>query len=157
MGSKTTARNHRPDRRRRLLGREHTIRSTLTMIMVIVFFRGFPMLCQSVQAAPGTDQLVVFQQGGILPVDKAFQEHRLSEIRNLAEGMGISVHLVDVKGVSERNCRHPIDRIPEPPGTLHLPGAHHNARSNPKLHPHVTIYPPGPNPQSKGAYTGLEN
>ncbi len=47
--------------------------------------------------APEAEQLIVFVQPEASEVEETFRERRLPEIRNLAEAMGVRVHVVDAR------------------------------------------------------------
>ncbi|UCF91445.1 MAG: YceI family protein [Desulfobacterales bacterium] len=47
------------------------------------------------RAVSEAEQLIVFVQPGVSPVDEVFQARHLPEIRRLAEAMGVAVHVVD--------------------------------------------------------------
>lgn len=81
----------------RFARRKHTLETVLIVIVGFALFWSIPLEGRSTLASTDTDQLLVFQQGGVTPVEKAFLAHRLPEIRKLADEMGVSVHLVDVR------------------------------------------------------------
>jgi hypothetical protein len=47
--------------------------------------------------APETEQLIVFVQPDVSPVAKSFQQHRLPQIRKLAQTLGVDLHVVDAR------------------------------------------------------------
>jgi polyisoprenoid-binding protein YceI len=65
---------------------------SLAILFVLYLF-----LYTNASAASEAEQLLVFVQPGASTVETAFQEHRLPEIRKLAESMGVSVHIVDAR------------------------------------------------------------
>ncbi len=52
---------------------------------------------QSARTAPEFEQLIVFVQPQISPVDEMFSEHSLPQIRKMAESMGVSMHVVEAR------------------------------------------------------------
>ncbi len=96
--SQKVARSSRPDQRRGDIRRKHTHCLSVIIFLVIGLLWGFPLLIsRNARAATEEDQLLVFQQGGASPVDRTFLEDQLPKIRNLAEMMGVSVHLIDAR------------------------------------------------------------
>jgi len=57
----------------------------------------FLLLPQYAHTASEAEQLIVFVQPDVSEVEKTFREHRLPEIRKLAEAMGVSVHVLDAR------------------------------------------------------------
>jgi hypothetical protein len=55
------------------------------------------ILPQRARTSPETEQLIVFVQSNISPIDDMFSERYLPEIRKLAESMGVSVHVVEAR------------------------------------------------------------
>lgn len=75
--------------------KRHPIRTTLIMTLLIGLLFGLTTPSDCVGKTHETDQLIVFSQENISPIDTTFQRDRLPEIRRLAEQMGVSVHIVD--------------------------------------------------------------
>lgn len=69
-----------------------------TLIAAVGTLALFATLTGSVRSATETEyeQLLVFVQSGDLPVDNVFRSQRLPEISQLAESMGVSIHVIDV-------------------------------------------------------------
>ncbi|MFW5811328.1 MAG: hypothetical protein ACOCWY_06975, partial [Thermodesulfobacteriota bacterium] len=63
------------------------------ILSLLIFFPGIPE--GNARAAPTPEQLLVFVQPDYSPVDRRFQEAILPRIRELAEGMGVSVAVLD--------------------------------------------------------------
>jgi hypothetical protein len=47
--------------------------------------------------APEAEQLIVFVQPDVSPVAKSFRQHRLPQIRKLAQTLGVDLHVVDAR------------------------------------------------------------
>ena len=87
----------------------YPITDKLIYVLTVGFFFGLLILPQDALEATETEQLIVFVQDGISPVDTAFQERRLPKIRKLADKMDVSVHVVDARrGASKEVTLTPL-------------------------------------------------
>ncbi|MBW2409730.1 MAG: YceI family protein [Deltaproteobacteria bacterium] len=83
----------------------HSIRISPIVRVIGIFL----LLKLTALAASEPEQLIVFVQPGVSPVDSAFQNERLADIRKLADQMGVRVHMVDAtKGAPEEIALTPL-------------------------------------------------
>ena len=72
-------------------------RRTLTGLLIAAISCAVLFHPHKARPVPESEQLIVFVQPDASPVAKSFQQHRLPQIRSLAQSLGVDLHVVDAR------------------------------------------------------------